>query len=262
MAEAAENEIILETYEDKEKRECAVTKEMLVRVAPSGKRNLISDKFVEKFNKVLKKSDIRQELKDNFIGYISVLQDGQYKIEDYLSAVKYVSYKLMGDSNAVAWSKTFPERYQHLVQTGIADRDLSSRVALYNRNQLVNKVMEQTLIPHYVLNQDLYQKALNTQAELMMHAKSEKVRSDAANSLLTHLKMPETSKLEVDVNVKQDESIAELRKATMELVAEQKRALQSGSMSTREVAHSRVITGEIVDVHVTERSDSSGEDRD
>jgi hypothetical protein len=36
--------------------------------------------------------------------------------------------------------------------------------------------MAQTLVPSYVLNADLYQKALNTSAELMISAKSEKVR--------------------------------------------------------------------------------------
>jgi hypothetical protein len=239
---------VLETYEDKEKRECQVSIDTLKKILPTGKKYLATPEFVKKLNTVLGNSDIRQELRENFLGYTQVMADGRYKIEGYLNAVKYVSYKLMGDSNVVAWSKTFPERYQHLVQKGIVERDLDSRVAMYNRSALVNKILEQTLIPTHVLNQDVYQKAINTQAELMLTARSEKVRSDAANSLLTHLKMPETSKVQLDVNVKQDESILELRNSTMELVAQQKKMLQAGAMTTKEVAHSRIIHGEIEDV--------------
>lgn len=254
MAEPAQD-VILETYEDKEKRECQVTKETLKRAMPAGKRISITDEFVKNFNDALTKSDIRQELRDNFLGYTSVLANGRFKIQDYLNAVKYVSYKLMGDSNVVAWSKTFPDRYAHMMQKGIVERDLDGRVHLYNKTALVTKILEQSLVPSWVLNQDLYQKALNTQAELMQNARSEKVRSDAANSLLTHLKMPETNKVELDVNVKQDDSINELRKVTMELVRQQRAAIESGAMTPREIAHSKVIQGEVEDADFTERSD-------
>ena len=101
--------------------------------------------------------------------------------------------------------------------------------------------MEQTLIPSYVLNQDLYQKALNVQAELMLTAKSEKVRSDAANSLLTQLKMPEVNKVQLDVNVKEDGSIAALRESTLELVRQQRLMVEAGAMNAQEVAHSKLV---------------------
>ena len=109
--------------------------------------------------------------------------------------------------------------------------------------------MEQTLIPSYVLNQDLYQKALNVQAELMVSAKSEKVRSDAANSLLTHLKMPETQKVELEIGVKEDSAINALRATTMELARQQRMMLEAGAMNAQEVAHSRlVIEGEAKEI--------------
>ena len=62
----------------------------------------------------------------------------------------------------------------------------------YNKNKLVNLILEQSMIPSWVLNQDMYQKALNVQCELMLTANSEKV-SDAANSILTHLKPPQSN---------------------------------------------------------------------
>jgi len=75
----------------------------------------------------------------------------------------------------------------------------------------------------------------------MLSARSEKVRSDAANSLLTHLKQPEAQKIELDIGVKEDSSINALRASTMELVAQQKMMLKAGAMHAQEVAHSKLI---------------------
>jgi hypothetical protein len=105
----------------------------------------------------------------------------------------------------------------------------------------VNLIFEQTMIPSYVLNQDLYQKALNVQAELMVSAHSEKVRSDAANSLLTHLKMPETIKVELDIGVKEDGVIGQLRASTLELARQQRMMIEAGAMNAQETAHSKLV---------------------
>ena len=148
----------------------------------------------------------------------------------------------MGASNIEAYTKTFPDKYQRFIQQGVSSKDIASYVTAYNKSKLVNLIFEQTLIPSYVLNQDLYQKALNVQAELMLDTCiSPKVRSDAANSLLTHLKMPETQKVELDLNVKEDGSIAALRATTLELARQQRLMVEAGAMNAQEVAHGKLI---------------------
>jgi len=87
------------------------------------------------------------------------------------------------------------------------------------------------------------------QATLMKTATSEKVRTDAANSILTQLKPPETKKIELDIGVKQDKTIEELRQATMELVEMQKTRLVNGDMSPKEVAHSSLFNQKSEDIH-------------
>ena len=83
----------------------------------------------------------------------------------------------------------------------------------------------------------------------MMNAKSEKVRCDAANSLLTQLKMPETQKVELDIGVKEDGSIAALRATTMELARQQRLMMESGAMNAQEIAHGKlIIDGEFQEV--------------
>ena len=138
-----------------------------------------------------------------------------------------------------------PERYQTMVNKGYSTNRISGHVSAYNKTQMVNKILEQSLVPTYVLNADLYQKALNCQASLMMSANSEKVRCDAANSLLIQLKVPEAQKIDLSIGIKEDDSIAQLRASTLELVAQQRKAIEAGVMDAQGVAHSKlVINGE------------------
>ncbi len=168
------------------------------------------------------------------------MADGRFKIENYIEAVKYVSHKLLGCSNIDAYTKTFPVKYANFVSSGVSAKDIASYVTAYNKGKLVNMIMAQTMVPSYVLNQDLYQKALNIQAELMVSAHSEKVRCDAANSLLTHLKVPETTKIELDIGVKEDSSITLLRATTLELSRMQRLAIEAGAMNAEQTAHSKL----------------------
>jgi hypothetical protein len=220
-----------------------VTKELLVAAAPLGKKHLINDQLVDQINGLIKDPELRYGFRDNLLGYINVLQHMTCSIKDYVNAVKFVSFRLLGNSNYKSYVKTFPERYQRLKSEGFSEDSVRGFVSAYTRNKLVTGIFEQTLIPSYVLNQDLYQQALNVQADLMLNAKSEKVRSDAANSILNHLKLPETQKVSLDLNIKQDESIIELRRTTMELVKRQKEMLETGTMKTHEIATQKIISG-------------------
>ena len=208
---------------------------------PDKVKKSVNQELIDQINKTLAEPELYEAYRDNLMSYTRVMADGRFKIQNYIDAVKYVSHKLMGCSNIDAYTKTFPDKYQNFLAQGVVAKDIASYVTAYNKSKLVNLIFEQTLIPAYVLNQDLYQKALNTQAELMITAKSEKVRCDAANSLLTHLKMPETHKVELEIGVKEDSSIAALRATTLELARQQRLMVESGAMNAQEVAHGRLI---------------------
>jgi len=222
-----------------------LTIEQVQKALPKSIRDRASEDFLNTLNNISDNEVFREAFRENLLGYVEVIRDGKYKTQSYIDAVKYVTYKLLGSSNVSAYCKTFPDRYKRLLEEGNSDKDISSFVAAYNKNQLVNKVFEQTLIPTHILNADLYQKAINVQADLMVNADSEKVRCDAANSLLTHLKRPETAKIELDIGIKEDSSINDLRNATMELVKKQRELLEAGLTNIKEVASSRIIEGEV-----------------
>ena len=226
-----------------------LTIDQFKQALPDKVKKSVSQELIDQVNATLSDPEMFEAYRDNLLSYTRVMADGRFKVSEYINAVRYVSHKLMGCTNIDAYTKTFPDKYTRFVAQGVQAKDIASYVTAYNKSKLVNLIFEQTLIPSYVLNQDLYQKALNVQAELMVSARSEKVRADAANSLLTHLKMPEKQKVELEVSVKEDSSIAQLRTATLELARQQRLSMEAGQMNAQQVAHSRL---QVVDVEAKE----------
>ena len=218
-----------------------LTVDQFRQALPDKVKKSVSQELIDQINTTLAEPELFEAYRDNLLSYSKVMADGRFKVDQYISAVKYVSHKLMGSTNIDAYSKTFPDKMQRFAATSVSSKDIASYVTAYNKSKLVNLIFEQTLIPTYVLNQDLFQRALNVQADLMTNANSEKVRCDAANSLLSHLKMPETQKVELDISVKEDSAIAALRETTLALARQQRLMLEAGAMNAQEVAHSRLI---------------------
>lgn len=219
----------------------ALTIEQFKHCLPDKVKKSVNQELIDQINNTLGDPEMYESYRDNLLSYTKVMADGRFKVESYIDAVRYVSHKLMGCTNIDAYIKTFPDKYSGFIAQGVAAKDIASYVTAYNKGKLVNLIFEQTLIPSYVLNQDLYQKALNVQADLMVSANSEKVRCDAANSLLTHLKMPETQKVELEIGLKEDSSIGMLRETTMALARQQRMMMEAGAMNAQEVAHSRLV---------------------
>src|SRR5690606_8245933 len=134
---------------------------------PAQFRGNVTQELVDNLNAISLDPIMADSIRENFISYSAVLKEGRFKLDEYLNAVAYVSYKIMGNTNQDAYAKTFPARYQSLVARGASSKDISSYVAMYNKGKLVNMILEQTLVPSWVLNQDLHQKAINRLADLM-----------------------------------------------------------------------------------------------
>lgn len=209
---------------------------------PAHLRASVSQALVDKLNAVAKDPIMGEDIRNNFVSYSAILREGKFKIEEYLNAVAYVSYKIMGNSNQDAYAKTFPQRYAKLLAAGASTKDISSYVSAYNKGKLVNMILEQSLVPSWVLNQDLYQKAINVQADLMQNAASEKVRVEAANSLLTALQKPKDNNFQISIGEVENAGMKEMRDLLSELAVNQRNGIASGQMKTIEVASQRLVS--------------------
>ena len=226
----------------------ALTVQEFQSALPPAMKTRVNQALVDSINNALIDPEVQETMRENIIGYAAVMQEGRFKITNYVDAVKYISFKLMGATNIMAFTQTFPHKMQNWNANQVASKDIASYVSAYNKSKLVMLIFEQTLIPTHILNADVFQKAINVQAELMTTATSEKVRTDAANSLLNHLKRPETKKIELNLGLKEDDSIKALRETTVALAKQQEEALRAGIMNAKDVAHSNIVSvdGEVV----------------
>lgn len=219
--------------------EILLSKEEIREAMPGQLKMSVSDELVAHVNLISRDPQHAEAIRQNFISFTHVLKEGKFKITQYLSAAAYVTYKMMGFTNQDAYARTFPERMQRLRAENKDEKAISSYVSAYNKNKLVNLILEQTLIAPWILNQDLYQKALFVQADLMVNATSEKVQTEAANSILNALKRPETAKLHIDVDVKDSTGIGDLEKLLVQIAEKQQDQIDAG-VPTKEIAHQEI----------------------
>ena len=224
-----------------------LTKEELIQSLPASVQSGVSDTLVNELNSIITDPDFRETFRDNMISYNKVLSEGKFKLSSYMNAVMYVSYKLMGYNNMDAYERTFQQKFQSWIQQGKTAQTISAHVAMYNKSKLVNLVYAQAVIPTHVLNQDKFQEAINHQYYLMKNAASEKVQSDAANSLMIHLKPPEEKQVNLSIGLEETDSIKEL-KATIATLAEvQVNSIESKKWTAGEIAAARIIAEEVIE---------------
>jgi len=205
-----------------------LTEDEFKAALPAQVKKLVTTDLLDQINHTLSNPDTMEIFRENLISYTGVMKDGRFKLSSYINAIKYVSFKLLGDTNINAYIKTFPEKYKRFTDDNVAKKDIASYSTAYNKSKLVNLIMEQTLVPIHVLNAPTYQKAINVQAELMMTAKSEMVRSNAANSLMLHLKPPETTKIQLDIGIEQGSIIDDYQSVMVKMAREQQRLIALG----------------------------------
>lgn len=223
------------------------TVELLQKTLPSNLRTSATQGLVDMLNTVSNNQQEAELIRENFLGYTAVLSEGKYKTEDYLNAVKYVSFKLMKCSNEEAYVKTFPQRYQRMVKDGVKPKDIGAYVYAYSKNKLVNRIMEQTMVPSWVLNQDIFQEAINTQASLMRDPDvSPKVRSDAANSLLTHLAKPKEAGPLINLDMRDTSGMKEMKELLVRMAQQQQGLIKDG-VTARDIAAAVIIDVEVQD---------------
>lgn len=213
----------------------------LEKALPIHLKGAINQDILDILNKSISDPIFAEHVRDNMIGYVDILKDGKFKLADYVSACIYVSYKLGGKSDKEAWAATFPDRYQALISKGTTSSAIAAHVAMYNKGKLVNLIYEQTLIPTWVLNQDIRQKAINHTLLLMLNAKREDVQQKAAETLIRELKPPETGKLQIDIGVGANTEITDMKSMMKQLIESQQASIRAGH-STQEIAHQKLVT--------------------
>ncbi|MFV0357732.1 MAG: hypothetical protein ACK5LG_21900 [Bacteroides thetaiotaomicron] len=212
-----------------------ITKQELQKALPPTVNLNVSQDLVDQLNAITADEIVLENLRDNFVSYTNVMMDGKYRKEDYVNAIAYCTFKLMGLKNKDAYAHAFPQRYTNLIAKGATQKEISAYVAAYHKGKLVQAIMEQALVPVWLVNQDVYQKAINVQASLMMTAQSELVRTQAANSILTHLAKPKESVPLINIDMRPTSGMSELQDLLASLAEKQVNLIDQG-VTAKEIA--------------------------
>ena len=211
-----------------------ITSEQL-ELALGSKRNWASQELVTTLNSL--ETDGADLVRENWLTHANVLREGTYSLDQYTTAIKYVSLKQMGHTNQQAYSIALAERYQELVAKGYDDQRISSHVSAYHKGALVQKLLAQSTVPLYMLYQDEAHKAIKTLVQVMTEPNASfKTRAEAADKLLTHIKRPEAAKIELEVSQRQNDGMSELSTMMRELAQKQLAAIADGG-NVRAVAN-------------------------
>lgn len=218
-----------------------LTREQVEHALPPNLRSAATQEFTDQINSLSADPLIAENIRENFLSYSKVLLEGKFKTEDYLHAVAYVAFKHMGYSNQESYFRTFPTRHAALVSKGATPKDISAYVSAYHKGKLVNRIMEQSLVPVWIVNQDNYQKAINTQVEIMEDMTYPAIaRTAAANSVLTHLAKPKEAAGSLKIEVTESQGLSDLRGMLEQLARNQRAAIESG-MTTQMIAEQKLI---------------------
>ena len=218
--------------------------EELKQTLPRTLNKYVSEEFVDNLNNMIDDPQIMDTFRENLLGHISILQSSRHSMEEYVNAVKFITYKLVGKKDIDAYAIVFPDRYNKLINKGLDRSEIGPYVSAYNKSKLVVKLLEQTLIPSHIINAPLHQKAINELVNIGLNGTNEMARVNALSKVAELTKMPEETKIKLDIGYENNNAIDELRQATQELARQQKLSIESGSSKVIDIAHSKVIKTE------------------
>ena len=226
------------------KEEISVWREAL----PNQIKRTTTDSDIVNLISAITDPEMLEHIRENFITYANVLDSGRYSAEQYLNAVKYVTYKRTGNTNVEAFERTFPQKMLNYTLNNLSRNTIHAYVSAYHKSKLVTQLLIQSTITHDILYQDHFHEALTTQMEIMRDTQvSPKTRSDAAHSVMMILKpVTKTDAVTVNINNTQVNIVDKFADNLDSLANLLGNAISAGELTANEVIDMPLIKDDLV----------------
>ena len=222
-----------------------ITVEQFKECIPKGMHRHVNQDFVDGINNCKIDTEVKNQFRDNLLQHADVFKDGRYKLLDYVNASLYVALKMQGKGKLEAWKIVFKDRYAKHRAKGTSDKDLYSYSSMYDKGKLVQAISERSMASDHVLFCDVRHQVIKRQLEIAM-SPNENVAQKACDSLMNHLKAPETTKVQVDVNGGSSGVIESLEATMLKMAQQQQEMIAGGYKTAKEVAQTPItIDGEV-----------------
>jgi len=239
------------------------TTEELQRLLPS-KKSLITDEIAEIINKSQNEPEFQGEsLLQTAITYESVLKNARVGIKEYLNAIRFCAYLMSMEDNYTEaykrtfWDRPFVQERLNLATDSQQYKELTSAASRYRRSKLVTDILTLSQVPLDILFAGYRHKAVGVLADLMMTAKYDRDKINAARELLANTKPPESSKIELELgpNKAAMDMQQQLNKQLGEIAMNQKQMLEQG-MTLKDVQKTGLKLRNAADVEDAELIDA------
>jgi len=206
-----------------------MTLDVLKAALPKGRKNVVNQELVDLINDAEDRGDFDGMLEDKFISLSGILSSGRYKIKDFIKATEFACYYIQTEDQADSYQKTFPEKMKRRIMAG-KSAYANGAPSMYFSNQLVQDILAQIQLSDSLIHGQKRTEAYAKLYQLMSDPKSSpRIQMESANSLITHLKVPDTQKVELEIDVKKDESAIALESKLLELATLQEEAFRNGA---------------------------------
>lgn len=198
--------------------------EVLRNMLPKRFRGYMTDDLYSKVEEFYKGDS--KDYWDNFMSYLGVLKESGCTLSAYSDAVRYCSYRLLGESKVESYKRAFPDRVEKFIRLYGGDEELLGKkirqnADAYNRNKIVCEVIGQSLVPNWIVNAGYNQEALNKLVEIIRDdsIKNGMVKVKACEAILEATKRPEVieQRIRIEGSSGLNEEMEELREITERL---------------------------------------------
>lgn len=179
-----------------------------------------------------------EEFMERLVTFGNVLKAGRYKATDYVKAVQYTTYRSMDMTMKDAFMQTYPERCYRGGERK-PEGTIDALASLYDKTKLVQSILAQMQIPLHIMMMNERVRAANVLAHLMVNSDSEKIQMESADKFLNHVAVPETMKIEMDIGIKTDDTIAELNETLNKLADMAQNKISQGAITPTELVERR-----------------------
>ena len=233
-----------------------LTKEDIQRAMPN-RKNSITDEIVDIINRSQTEPEFQGEsLLQTAVTYENVLAQNKTGIKQYLNAIRFCSYLIAMDDNFTeAYKKTFfdtdfVKNRMECDTNSVKYRELTSAASRYRKSKLVVDILTVSQVPLHLMFTGMQYKALGVLNEVMMTAKLDRDRINAAKEILTATKAPEHVKIDLDVGVKENSAVQQLNEQLAQMASKQKLMLESGTQTLDEFGAMKVKADDVIDAEV------------
>ncbi len=185
-----------------------ITREELLKRMPRGTNHKITDHIIELINNIEDDTALDQGMmEEKVLSSLHLLTVGQYSLESYINAVKFVNLKQFM-TNKEAWSIVFRQKFNTLEAAG---KPVDNFVSMYNGTQLVVELSKKLIIAPSLQYNHIFHEMIEINANLARGISvtgasvSPMVQHLSATKLMEKLGLPEDNSIELKIGMN-DES--------------------------------------------------------